>query len=168
MGQAIGLVVAFAQRRAGAVVAAGVLAALFAIWFAAGHLGISTDMSLMFSPELPYRQRAVLLEQAFPQFRICWWRSSMRHLPEQAEATAAALADALAADTAHFRTVRRPDALPWLHREGSCSCRRTGLPMCWTAPSMPNRSSAGWPPIRARADCSAPSRCWRPGWKTAG
>ena len=118
VGRAIGLVVAFSQRRAWSVVGAGVLAALFSIWFAAGHLGITTDVALLFSPDLPYRQRAVMLEHAFPQFQDLLVAVIDAQEPEQADATAAALASALAADTAHFRTVRRPDALPWLHREG--------------------------------------------------
>ncbi len=116
--RAIGQLVAFAQRRAGPVVAAGLLAALFSIWFAAGHLGITTDIALLFSPELPYRQRAVMLERAFPQFQDLLVAVIDAEVPEEADATAAALASALAVDTAHFRTVRRPDALPWLHREG--------------------------------------------------
>lgn len=116
--RAIGHVVAFAQRRAGPVVVAALLAAVGAIWFAAGHLGITTDIALLFSPDLPYRQRAVMLERAFPQFQDLLVAVIDAELPEQADATAAALASALAADTTHFRTIRRPDALPWLHREG--------------------------------------------------
>ena len=38
--------------------------------------------------------------------------------PEEADATAAALADALAKDHAHFNSVRRPDASPFLRKEG--------------------------------------------------
>ena len=38
--------------------------------------------------------------------------------PEEAEATAAALAETLAADPAHFLSVRRPDASPFLQQEG--------------------------------------------------
>ena len=118
MGRAIGLVVAFAQRRAGPVVVAGLLAAMLSIWFAAGHLGITTDTALLFSSDLPFRQRAMLLDRAFPQFQDLLVAVIDASEPEEADATAAALARALAADTVHFRSVRRPDALPWLHREG--------------------------------------------------
>ena len=38
--------------------------------------------------------------------------------PEEAEATAASLAEALAGDHAHFLSVRRPDASPFLKQEG--------------------------------------------------
>ncbi len=118
MGRTIGLVVTFAQRWALPVVVAGLLAAMVSIWFAAGHLGITTDTALLFSSDLPFRQRAVMLDRAFPQFQDLLVAVIDAQEPEEADATAAALASALAADTVHFRTVRRPDALPWLHREG--------------------------------------------------
>ena len=117
-GRAIGLVVAFVRRRAAPVVVAGLLAAMVSVWFAAGHLGINTDTALMFSADLPFRQRAVMLDRAFPQFQDLLVAVIDAREPEEADATAAALAGALAADGVHFRTVRRPDALPWLHREG--------------------------------------------------
>ena len=118
MGRAIGHVVALARRRAGAVVAAGVLAALASLWFAAGHLGIITDTTLMFAPDLPFRQNAARLDRDFPQFRNLLVAVIDADLPEQAEATAAALAASLADDHTHFHSIRRPDALPWLRREG--------------------------------------------------
>jgi hypothetical protein len=118
IGRTIGQVVAFAQRRAGAVLTAGLAVFLFSVWFAAGHLGVTTDTALLFSPDLPFRQRAVTLEHAFPQFQDLLVAVIDARQPEQADATAAALADALASDPRHFRTVRRPDALPWLRREG--------------------------------------------------
>ncbi len=91
---------------------------MLSIWVAVGHLGISTDTALLFSSDLPFRQRAMMLDRAFPQFRDLLVAVIDAQEPEQADATADALASALAADSVHFRTVRRPDALPWLHREG--------------------------------------------------
>ena len=60
----------------------------------------------------------MVLERGFPQFEDLLVAVVEADLPEQAEATAAGLAAALAADPAHFRSVRRPDALPFLRREG--------------------------------------------------
>jgi uncharacterized protein len=99
------------------VMAAGILAA-FAGWYAAGHLGISTDTDLMFAESLPWRQRAMMFKNDFPQYRDLLVAVIDAREPEEAEATAAALADALAQDPAHFLTVRRPDASPFFKQEG--------------------------------------------------
>ena len=95
-----------------------VLLALFSGWFASSHLGVSTDTDLMFASSLPWRQRAMAMDKAFPQFRDLLVAVVDAREPEEAEATAAALAARLATDTAHFASVRRPDALPFFHREG--------------------------------------------------
>ena len=106
------------RRRAVIVVLGGFLLAGFSAWFAAGHLGVSTDTDLMFAPSLKWRQRAVAMDKAFPQFRDLLVAVIDAREPEEADATAAALAAKLAADTAHFVSVRRPDALPFFHKEG--------------------------------------------------
>ena len=56
------------RRHAIAVVLAGVLLVAFSAWFASGHLGVSTDTDLMFAQSLPWRQRAIEMNKAFPQF----------------------------------------------------------------------------------------------------
>ena len=106
------------RRNAVVVVFGGLLLAAFSGWFASGHLGVSTDTDLMFAPSLPWRQRAEAMDKAFPQFRDLLVAVIDAREPEEADATAAALAATLAADTAHFQTVRRPDALPFFHKEG--------------------------------------------------
>src|SRR5215469_4152433 len=105
-------------RDAWRVVLAGAILAAFAGWYATGHLGISTDTDLMFASSLPWRQRAMILKADFPQFQDLLVAVIDAREPEEAEATAAGLADALAQDPAHFLTVRRPDAFPFLKREG--------------------------------------------------
>ena len=106
------------RRNAVAVVLAGFLAAGLSGWFALGHLGVSTDTDLMFASSLPWRQRAAIMDQAFPQFRDLLVAVIDAREPEEAEATAAELAEKLAVNTAHFNSVRRPDALPYFHKEG--------------------------------------------------
>ena len=100
------------------VVLAGVILAVFAGWYAAGHLGISTDTDLMFAESLPWRQRAIMFKADFPQFQDLLVAVIDAREPEEAEATATGLAEALAEDHAHFLTVRRPDASPFLQQEG--------------------------------------------------
>src|SRR5271166_3341212 len=111
-------VVDFSRRNASAVFIASLVLAGFAGWFASGHLGVSTDTDQMFSASLPWRQRVAMMNRDFPQFTSLLVVVIDAREPEEAEATAASLAETLAADHEHFRTVRRPDASPFLDKEG--------------------------------------------------
>ena len=94
------------------------LLAAFSAFYAVTHLDVSTDTDRMFSSSLPWRQQADELNKEFPQFNDLLVAVIDAREPEQADATAAALADALAKDHAHFNSVRRPDASPFLRKEG--------------------------------------------------
>jgi uncharacterized protein len=111
-------IVDYCRRYAGLVVLAGLVVAALATWYAVRHLGINTDTDLMFAESLPWRQRAMALKADFPQFQDLLVGVIDAKEPEEAEATATALAEALAQDHAHFLSVRRPDDSPFLHREG--------------------------------------------------
>jgi uncharacterized protein len=101
-----------------AVVLAGLVLALFAGWYAAGHLGIDTDTDDMFAASLPWRQRAEMFKSYFPQFRDLLVAVIDAKVPEEADATADALAERLAGDREHFLSVRRPDSSAYLKKEG--------------------------------------------------
>jgi len=111
-------VVDFCRRNASLVICTGILLVFVSGWYAAGHLGISTDTDKMFAPSLPWRQRAEALKKLFPQFQDLLVAVIDAKELEEAEATAAALAEKLSTDHAHFLTVRRPDASPFLKQEG--------------------------------------------------
>src|SRR5271165_6691168 len=108
----------FCRRNAFRVVLAGGCLAVFAGWYAAGHLGINTDTDQMFAASLPWRQRAELFKSYFPQFRDLLVAVIDAKEPEEAEDIAAALAEKLEQDSEHFLSVRRPDASPFLKQEG--------------------------------------------------
>jgi hopanoid biosynthesis associated RND transporter like protein HpnN len=108
----------FSRRRALFVLLGGILLAAFAGWFAYTHLGVSTDTDELFAKSLPWRQRAIELNKDFPQNQNLLVAVIDARIPEEADATAAALAKRLAADTQHFTSVRRPDANPFLQKEG--------------------------------------------------
>ena len=108
----------FCRRHGLLVVLGGLALAGFAGVYATHHLGISTDTDEMFAQSLAWRQRMMAFRAEFPQFSDLLVAVIDAKEPEQAEATAAGLAAALAADHAHFRTVRRPDSSPFLMREG--------------------------------------------------
>jgi hopanoid biosynthesis associated RND transporter like protein HpnN len=100
------------------VVVASLLLAIAGGAYSWRHLGVSTDTDLLFSPDLPWRQRQMAFDAQFPQFRDLIVAVIDGQTPEAVDATAAALATALAADPSHFRTVRRPDASPFFNRNG--------------------------------------------------
>jgi uncharacterized protein len=106
------------RRYALVVVLLGIALAGFAGIYAAGHLAIDTNTDDMFAKNLPWRQAALTFEAEFPQFRDLLVAVIDAKEPEEAEATAAGLAKALAADHALFRSVTRPDASAFLQQEG--------------------------------------------------
>jgi hopanoid biosynthesis associated RND transporter like protein HpnN len=72
----------------------------------------------MFSSQLPWRQHAEELSRDFPQFDNILVVAIKAAEPEESEATAAALAQKLAQDHATIEDVTRPDASPFLRKEG--------------------------------------------------
>jgi uncharacterized protein len=106
------------RRYAGLVVLGSLIVALFCGWYAAHHIGIDTDTDRMFAESLPWRQRAMAFKAEFPQFQDLLVAVIDAKEPEEAEATADALAAALVQDQEHFLSVRRPDASPFLRQEG--------------------------------------------------
>src|SRR3954452_6214013 len=108
----------FSRRHALSVMLAGLLLAGFSGWFAATHLGVSTDTDLMFADSLPWRQRAMELAKDFPQFQNLLVAVVDARAPEEADATANELARRLKADPSDFPSVRRPDSNPFLEKEG--------------------------------------------------
>src|SRR5882757_1598580 len=106
------------RRHAVFVMVAGLLLAVFSCVVAATRLGVSTDTDQMFSETLPWRRNAIEFNKDFPQFRDLLVAVIDAKEPEFADATATALADALSKDHEHFLTVRRPDASPYLEKNG--------------------------------------------------
>jgi uncharacterized protein len=106
------------RRNALAVVITAILFGMFAVTYAVGHLALSSETDLLFSPDLPWRQRAAAFKAEFPQFQNLLVAVIDAREPEEAEATAAALEQALLADRVNFQTVQRPDAFPFLRQEG--------------------------------------------------
>jgi hopanoid biosynthesis associated RND transporter like protein HpnN len=106
------------RRRAWMVVLAGILIAAGSGFYASRHLGVNTDTDQMFSASLPWRQRAMALDRAFPQFQGLLVAVVDAKVPEEADETARDLTRALAADHTNFTTVSRPGSSPYLEKEG--------------------------------------------------
>ncbi len=105
-------------RRAGWVALLALVLAAGSGWLAMTRLGVSTETGSLFSASLPWRQQAIMMAEAFPQNEDLLVAVVDGATPEESEATAAALADAIKTDTQHFKNVRRPDASPYLERNG--------------------------------------------------
>jgi uncharacterized protein len=106
------------RRHAWTVVLAGILLAAGSGFYASRHLGVSTDTDQMFSASLPWRQRAISLAHAFPQFQGLLIAVIDADVPEEAQETARDLTRALGGDHTNFSMVSRPGSSPYLSKEG--------------------------------------------------
>jgi hopanoid biosynthesis associated RND transporter like protein HpnN len=109
-------VVAFCSRRRLLVVFLAAVLAAGSLWATQAWLGVTTDTGGMFASSLAWKQRSDVLARLFPQNDDLIVAVVDARTPEQADDAAAALAARIAPDTGHFRSVRRPDALPYLRR----------------------------------------------------
>ncbi len=96
-------------RRGGAVLALVILAATAAAgWYAAGNLKVNTDTSAMLDAELPFQKRSIELRNAFPQIKTDIIVIVRAPTLDEADAYAADLRGAIAADQDAFDAVFAP------------------------------------------------------------
>jgi predicted RND superfamily exporter protein len=113
--------VEYSRRHALAVVLGGLVLAAFSAFYATHHLGVTTDTDQMFAPSLPWRKSAVEFKQDFPQFRDLLVAVIDAQEPEEADATAAALSDAISILTRCDDPMPRPSCA----RRACCSSTRS-------------------------------------------
>src|SRR3981081_587213 len=99
------------------VVLAGILLAAGSGFYASRHLGVNTDTDQMFSASLPWRQRAMALDRAFPQSQDLLVAVVDAHGREEAAGTGRDFTRARAADHTDFSMVSRPGSSPYLSKE---------------------------------------------------
>ncbi|WP_295525168.1 MMPL family transporter [Novosphingobium sp. Chol11] len=110
--------VAASVARPRAVIAAALLLLGAAIFYVMGHFAMTTNAGALIAPSVPWKQQEVALGAAFPQFTDSMLVIVDGATPELAERGAAALAERMTADTAHFRAVMRPDGGDFFARNG--------------------------------------------------
>jgi len=86
--------------------------------YAREHFAISTDTGQLISARLPWRQREIQFDAAFPQQSDTIVVVVDAATPELASRASRALAEALAKRPEHIQSVRRPDAGPFFERNG--------------------------------------------------
>ena len=114
----LGCLAAWCGKWPRCVAAAAMMLAVLGIVTIRADLGVSTDTGTLFSANLPWKQRQNALRDAFPQTKHILVAVIDAAIPEEADATADALADALHADMTHFTSVVQPTASPFLQRNG--------------------------------------------------
>jgi hopanoid biosynthesis associated RND transporter like protein HpnN len=118
MARLIARLVAVSCRHAWLVLTIGVLLAAGAAVYTARHIAIDTDSSKLFSSGLPWRQREMTYDAAFPQQTRLIAVIVDGNTPELAESATSALARRLAQDGAAFPHVERPDGGAFFERNG--------------------------------------------------
>jgi hopanoid biosynthesis associated RND transporter like protein HpnN len=118
LDNALSRLVGFCARRHLLVIAMAACLAVAAGVLASHRLSMTTSIDGLFDRTLPWKQHEAALKKAFPQFNDLIVAVISARIPEEADATATALAAALSADHAHFVSVRQPDASPYLRQEG--------------------------------------------------
>jgi hypothetical protein len=119
--------VALCVRNRLVVVLLALLIAAASIFATAHFLGVTTDTGTMFSANLPWKQRSAELARLFPQNDKLIVAVIDGKIPEEAEATASALAQALRRDHTHFTMVSQPDALPYFSKNAFLLISQTDL-----------------------------------------
>ena len=115
---AVTRVVDVCTRRAWWVLLLAVLMTGSALVYTARHVSIDTDSTKLFSTDLPWRQRELAFDAAFPQRVNPIVVVVDGATPELTEEAAAALAQSLSARSDLFRQVFRPDGGPFFDRNG--------------------------------------------------
>ncbi|MFT9441112.1 MAG: MMPL family transporter [Acetobacter papayae] len=114
----IGRFITLCARHAWAVVALFLVLSGASVYAGMTSLGVTTDTSKMLSPRLEWKQRSDEMGRLFPQKENLLVAVIEADLPEEGAETARVLAEKLSADHKHFAFARRPDADPYLMRNG--------------------------------------------------
>jgi hypothetical protein len=104
MSSLIAHIVEFCTRRAWMVILAAALLGCGCAVYAARHFAISTDVRKLLSPDLPWRQRELAYQAAFPQQNESILAVVEAPTPELASAAAAALSDRLSQQPTLFHS----------------------------------------------------------------
>jgi hopanoid biosynthesis associated RND transporter like protein HpnN len=95
-------------RYAWPVIALAALLTLFTGFYSARNFSINTDVNKLISPDLPWRQRELAVDKAFPHRNETILAVVQAPTSELATQATTLLVEKLSAQTTHFTTVREP------------------------------------------------------------
>jgi hopanoid biosynthesis associated RND transporter like protein HpnN len=110
-------IIDFCLRNARAVVAVGLLMALGCGYYAATHFVINSNIDALLSSDLPWRQRELVLEREFRRYELID-AIVEAPTPELTAAATTAVTQALAKDTADFKSVSNPSLAQFFAQHG--------------------------------------------------
>ncbi len=116
--RALRFIVDASRRHAWSVALAALALTACGLLYASSHLGIDTDTDNLFSPSLQWRRNEIAFDKDFPQFNDVTVAVVRADTPEEAEETAARLAEVLSNDRAHFIDATAPALSPFFRRNG--------------------------------------------------
>jgi len=116
--RAIVAIVAVSSRHAIPVLLLSALLAIAAAWYAANNFAITTDTNEFISPSLPWRQRLIAFDKAFPQRTDNIVAVIDGKTPEGAEAAAAEISAKMEARPDLYKSVERPEGGPYFNKTG--------------------------------------------------
>src|SRR5271156_3349412 len=106
------------RRRAPFVVLGAIALAIGATVYAANHLAFDTNTAKLIDERVPWRQREIAFDRAFPENVDLLAIVIDGATPDLAEDATNALAQRLAAQPSLFKTVRRPDGGEFFQKNG--------------------------------------------------
>src|SRR5437763_15926848 len=105
-------------RHAWLVIVLATLAAVVSGVYAFRHFAINTDINTLISPDLPWRQRELAFERAFPQHLRSILVVVEAPTPELTSQATAALFEKLSSNTELFRAISQPGGGDFFRQNG--------------------------------------------------
>jgi hopanoid biosynthesis associated RND transporter like protein HpnN len=107
----------FCAKHAWPVLAAAVLLTVASSWYAATHFAMTTDINQLISTDIPWRQREMAFEKAFPQYELIV-AVVEAPTPELTAEASDALAQRLLAQNTLFHSVEQPQGGAFFDQNG--------------------------------------------------
>jgi hypothetical protein len=111
-------IVDFCLRRAWAIVLASALILVGSSVYVARHFAVNSNISNLLSPNLPWRQRELAYQEAFPQQATSIIAVAGAPTPEFADAATAALVARLSPQSNRFRSIEAAQGGEFFARNG--------------------------------------------------
>ena len=107
----------FCMHHAWPVIAAALILTVASSWYAATHFSMTTDINKLISTDMPWRQREMAFEKAFPQYELIV-AVIEAPTPELVAKASDALAERLSHQKDLFRSIQQPQGGAFFEQNG--------------------------------------------------